>query len=1321
MPADSGLSFILVMHLAPHRESNIAEILQSATSLTVAQVNEAQPLVPNHVYAIAPNTVLSLDDGMLQPLPPEEDRHERKPVDTLFASLVDAKGDRAIGIILSGAGSDGTEGAKRLRDAGGLCIAQEPETAGYASMPHAAIDAGVVDAVLPPEEIPQALVDYVRSGKRLPTTRPAKAAELPQGFDGILALLGKTYGLDFREYKTGTLRRRTERRMGLKGVSNPQDYLQLLQEEPAELAALYSDLLIGVTKFFRDPESWAYLGRHVIADLLAGHDEDHPVRLWVAGGASGEEAYGLAMLFLEQIERLGRPIRLQIYTTDVSPDAAAAARRGLYPASIEKDVSAGRLRRFFQRRGDYFQVTERVRESMNVAVHNLLTDPPFSRMDLVSCRNVLIYLEPQAQAKVLESLHFALREGGVLWLGSSETVGAYPDLFTPLSEVHRFYRPVETARPSTRHRMPQWIAQKTPIPAWPQPRPVGAAPVKGPTLARQVEQFVLQRHTEASVAVDENLEILYFFGPTDRYLAPPAGEARLDLLSWARPGLYTKLRAALIEAINNEETVNLRGVHIERDGQRCRVACAIEPIPAAATSRSVFLVTFRDEPEPQPPAVVEDGERGDPALVRQLEAELKDARQEQKETLLQLEAANEQYGASHEELISLNEELQSSNEELETSKEELQSLNEELVTINHQLEEKNKQLRSVNADLNNLLGSTGVPTLFLDRHLNIRRFTPEATTIMRLQPTDVGRSIGDIRSYVEDGDVIEEANEVLETLHTKETEVRANDGRWFIRRVMPYRTDEDRIDGICLTFQEVTAQKQAASESERARRFSEAIVRATRTPLLVLNGHLTVVAANPAFYEKFAATQQDTRGQNIFDVGKRQWDIPQLRRLLEEVLPEQAEVRDFEIEHAFEELGWRILRVDAHTLTGLEPSEELILVSIEDDTELLRARHLAEQRADALADEHQRKDQFLAMLGHELRNPVNTIAHAVELQGVPQNDPARIEELRAMMRRQVRRITTLLNQLLELSRVISGKIEVAQEPVDLADVVGEAVESQLTLLREKRQELTQSLPQRGRAVVRGDATRLVQVTENLLGNAIKYTPAGGHIWLTVEPEPDAVQLRVRDNGMGIEPELLPHIFGVFTQAPTELVRATGGLGLGLPLVRHLVEMHGGEVWASSPGPDGGSEFVVRLPRLPGDALQSASESLGRSEPRQDRKPAEEHRPRRVLVVEDEPDAATALVALLEALGYQPRAARDGTEALALAASFEPDVVLLDLGLPGMNGYEVAARIRERCAKQPVLIALTGYQPERSRLEAAGFDDHLLKPPELEALQAALRP
>lgn len=1301
VPPDCGIAFIVVLHLDPSRASHLAEILQGRTeSLSVVQANGTLRMKAGCVYVIAPNSKLQIQDGTLAVESLGENEPRSRLVDYLFASLAEADGSRSVGVVLSGGGSDGTEGLRQIDAEGGLCLAQEPSTAAAGSMPRAAIEAGVIHGVLRPAEIAAAVAAFAADGTRpVPPRRNAPGgAERPgepeddADFQRIFDRLGAAFEVNFRDYKAGTLARRTRRRMHLLAIDDWRSYADRL-DDPDELDALYRDLLIGVTSFFRDPPTWEQLG----AELPAMAGEDRPsVRAWVPGCATGEEAYSVAILLLERLPAQDRP-RVQVYATDVNERALAIARRGIYRPEALEPLSAERRQRWFRHRDGHLQIERRVRDCVTFAPHNVLTDPPFSRMDLVSCRNLLIYLKPQAHDRLLRRFHFALRAGGLLVLGRSEALGRQGSLFEEVSKGHGIYRARDIPqRVQIAPRRSERIRGGEPqLPSAPAARPRPAAP------ERRIEQLVLRDHTPACVVVNGDLEIRHFFGRTDRYLVPPTGESRQDLLAWVRPGLHLRLGSAVREAARSGEPLAVEG-QIDRDGDVQRVECTIEALPTSLGADGLFLVTFRDT-GPSALRRLDEAQSHEP-VVRELEQELIDTRRELQGTIDQFETADEEHRAGQEELQSINEELQSSNEELEASKEELEALNEEMNTINRELEEKNHELRAAHNDLSNLFMSTHVPTVFLDRDLQIRSFTPTATDLLRLVPSDVGRSIDHIKERFAPGATAETSRRVLRGKQPAEDEVATDDGRWYVRRVVPYRTDEGTVDGVCITFADVTAQKRVARASEAAQAYAEEVIAAVRSPILVLDSELRVASSNRSFAAMSGGAAPEV-GIPLSAHRNELWNVATLDPILRELLSRGTEVNDFEVVSR----GQTIL-VNAR-LVRTDFAEDRIVVSFEDVTAERSAQGHVEARARALEHEADRKNEWIAMLGHELRNPLGAVANGIALLQQAAL-PAPLAEIVEMAARQGSHLRRLLDDLLDAARIASGRLEIDREPVDLVAAARLAVESALPQFRDGQVELGVALPPERSIFVRGDAGRLTEVVANLLVNAAKYTPAGGRAELEVGSEGAQAKIRVTDTGIGLASELLPHVFETFSQGPRAPGRAGHGLGLGLPIVREIVRLHGGKVEASSAGAGHGSRFTVTLPRIEDEPLGSGS-GAG-AEPERTGASA----PRRILVVDDQADAATSLRLLLAQRGHETQTAGDGNAALEIARDFKPEIALLDLGLPHMDGYELAQRLRT-ILPGAVLVAVTGYQKDEARLHAAGFDHHLQKPIDFDQLDRLL--
>lgn len=1312
LPADSGAAFIVILHLDPTRSSHIAEILRSATQLPVVEARRTIAPLPDHVYVITPNSKLSLVDGVLEVAALGENEARGGLVDYLFSSLAEAEGPRAVGIVMSGAGHDGSAGLRAIKNAGGLGIVQDPDSAGAAGMPQSAIDAKVADAVLPLDAIWPIVAAFAEDGSR-PEPRARLAADnrrntqpeppngaAADGFQRILRALGELADINFDDYKEGTLARRTRRRMGLKQLEGWDQYADFLSRDRDELDALYQDVLIGVTAFFRDPSVWDQLAAH-FQDLIEKREKPG-FRAWVPGCGSGEEAYSLAILAHERVPAADVS-KIQIYATDANPRALATARRGIYTVDALHQVDPERRQRYFHPRDDKLQVDRSIRDCVTFAPHNVLNDPPFSAMDLVTCRNLLIYLKPQAHDRLLRRLHFALRPGGLLMLGSAERLGRQTHLFDEISKHHSIFRARTVAKdrrfqvtprvntPERPRGSPALVAEATQLRAWPP----------GPD--RRIEQFVLRQHTAACVVINVDCEIQHLYGPIDRYLVPPTGESRQDLLAWIRPGFYVRLRSVLRQAVDSGESIDTEG-HIERDNAVWRVRCSIAPIPPVVGVDGLFLLTFRDVTDTARQQIDLSG--SDEPVVREIEQELHDTRRELQATQEQLESAGEEHRASHEELLSLNEELQSSNEELEASKEELEALNEEMNTINRELEQKNIDLREANGDLHNLFLSTGVPTVFLNGNLHIRRFTNAATEVMCLVSSDIGRSIEHVKERFNDGLTWDKCRRVLETLEPDSGEVRTTNGRFFMRNILPYRNEHNGVEGICITFIDVSEQKREAQRSEAAHLYSETIIRTVRTPLLVLDADTRIESMNDAFRSAFGA--DDTYiGQPLADTRDRRWNIPRLDDVLAPVLTDGKAVNDYEVVSRD-----RYILINARRVTHVGERSRIVL-SFEDVTSHRAERRQAERRTAELGADAERKDQWIAMLGHELRNPVSAVSNGILLLKSDNIAAEREQQLVTMMDRQIGHVSCLLDELLDAARIVAGKLEIERQPVDLTDIAVWATDAVNPLMEEFRHRLSTDLPPAGTVWVDGDRVRLTEVLVNLLTNAAKYTDVGGKIRLDVTADDDTVTVCVSDTGIGIDSNLKDHIFEIFTQGPRPLDRATRGLGLGLPLVRSLVQAHGGRVEVFSDGAGRGSEFRVTLPRM---AHVGEPEAAVAAEATSARSPSSSSR--RVLIVDDVRDAADSLALLVQTYGHETKTAADGPAALAIALVFQPEIAFLDLGLPCMDGYELARRLRHGLPST-TLVAITGYQENTATLTAAGFDHYLSKPIDMARLSSLL--
>jgi two-component system, chemotaxis family, CheB/CheR fusion protein len=952
MPAESGMAFLVVMHLDPTRESGLTQLLGQHSSMTVAQAADGVSIEADHIYVIPPAASLTVADGHLRLTEPAERRGARYPIDRLFESLAMHRRAGAICVVLSGSGRDGTEGLKAVKSEGGCVLVQDPSTARFDAMPRSAIEAGLADHVLAPEDMPEVLVRYASHSYAAGLELHEDGHSGDGSIEPVFDLLRKRVGHDFRLYKHSTLARRIHRRMGLCNLHTIGEYVALLRAQPGEIELLARDLMINVTSFFRDPEAWETLEETVLAPLVDERDSGAAVRLWVPACATGEEAYTLAMLLIDRAQAKNKKFDIKLFATDSREDNLTAARTGVYSEAAVTTVPRHLLERHFDKLDGAYRVKEELREMVVFAAHNLLRDPPFSKMDIVSCRNLLIYLDPVAQKRALALMHFALRQGGHLLLGNAESVSGREDLFETVSKKWRIFRRLGP----TRHDIIDFPL----LPG--RTRPNTNKDASMPDTDRPAQRLVdvaqralLERFAPASVLIDRKGQVVWIHGSTGAYLEPPPGEPSRDLLAMARHGLRARLRHALREAIEARRPVDFR-VGIRQDNGTQSVAVTVAPLPDP--SDTLLLVSFRAlDPDQSPPAASGEGESH--IMQQAFEDELASARAELQDTIEQFERTNEELKAANEEVTSMNEELQSTNEELETSKEELQSFNEELQTVNSQLQYKNQELADTTDTLNNLLASSEIATVFLDRDFCIRWFSPSSKKLLELVDTDIGRPVTHFAWKVEDETLLDDASTVLEKLNGIDAEVRSSNGRWYLRRVLPYRTHEDRIDGVVIAFIDITERRQAQDVINEARLYAEAIINTVRHPVLVLDGDLRVLSINPAFCEAFNCPEDESRDHLLQELDHGAWDIPDLRHLLREVLREERSFEGFEVEHVFPNRGRRHMLLNARKLANGREHADLILLAIEDVTE----RHDAEMLRQTLISElSHRVKNMLAMV-----------------------------------------------------------------------------------------------------------------------------------------------------------------------------------------------------------------------------------------------------------------------------------------------------------------------------------------------------------------------
>ncbi len=1361
LPARPGMGFVFVQHLDPTHGSMLSELLARTSSMPVGEVEDGTTVEPNRVYVIRPNTDLSIEDGVLRVFPRTEVRGQHMPVDFFLRALATDQGSFAIGIVLSGTASDGAQGLTAVKAEGGITFAQDEKSAKYGGMPHAAVSAGGVDFVLPPEGIARELARIAGDPDALKADRQTVAAQGDEELMRILAILRKATGIDLSYYKRPNLLRRIQRRCLLQQITALGDYIRYLQEHPAEIDALHHDILINVTSFFRDEATLEGLRAFVFPALLKGRPRDVPLRIWVPGCATGEEAYSLAIALLEFLEQASASTPVQIFATDVSDRAIETARAGVYLENIAADVAPERLRRFFVKVDRGFQVSKRIRDLIIFAKHNLVSDPPFSQLDLISCCNVLIYLRHEYQRRVMELFHYALKPHGFLKLGRSETIGAFPELFAVADREHKIYAKKLAAQrtPPTftaRARMLPDVGTTTTGKVW-----------NVADLQKAADRLVMGRYAPAGVLINEDMDVVQFRGHTGPYLEPAPGDATFNLLKMAREGLALDLRTAIHQARKDKHPVRKPGITVNYAGDLRKLNLEVTPIESAVADGRYYLVLFEEISEKG--QETRDGKRrggkGRPSKERvehreltHLRAQLAATKGHLQTIIEELEAANEELKSANEETLSSNEELQSTNEELETAKEELQSTNEELTTVNEQLHTRNAELTSVANDLSNLLSSVSMPIVMVSSDLRIRRATPAATKVLNLLPADVGRPISDINLEIGVTDLREKLLEVIEAVAVREFDARDRTGRRYVLRLQPYRTPENKIDGAVMVMVDVDDLRQSLEDAEAARETVRRVQEITEAavadrPLddllheLLVRVQTTLAVDTAACLLRLPGDEDgDLRLQAVVGLDgefERDVRVPTGRGFAGRIAAERRPVVLEDVDYGqvvspwIQEKGLRSLagvplQADGRLIGVLHVGTVLQRKFRPDEVDLLRlageriglaveraasrdAERGAREAAEAL---NQAKDEFFALLSHELRSPLNAMTlwlRVLRGESVTKEQTAHaVDALERSVAQQVR----LIGDLLDVSRIISGKLELEVEHLDVVAAVAASVEGLRGAAESKGIELRLDSVD-GPCVALADDTRLDQAVRNLGDNAIKFTPKGGRVTIRVTRDGSEVKVAVVDTGQGIAPDFLPYVFDRFRQADSTTTRRHGGLGLGLAIARHVVERQGGTIRAESAGVGRGSTFTISLPLTPVPHPRAGSGSA----PVPRRVPELEQIS--VLVVDDDADTCNALALAFEQRGLPLWVARSVRDALVIYEAAKPRVVISDISMPGEDGYALMRQIRARDGERGTTtlgIALTGFAgvEHRQKALAAGFVEHIAKPVKPEVLLDTIR-
>ncbi len=1313
MSAAPGMAFVVVVHLSPRHDSNLADILGRVTRMPVQAVRETTTIAADHVYVISPAQQLTMTDGQLRVAKRPETVGRPAAIDSFLRTLAMAHGRRAVGIVLSGTGSDGTLGLARLKECGGVTLAQAPEDAEYDGMPVSAIDDGVVDFVLPAAGMSAKLAALWENMQRIelpepsvpgvpvvPTEADADAAQA--ALAQILRLLRVATGHDFKHYKRATVLRRIERRLQVTGMAGLPEYRAYLQEHPEESKGLLKDLLISVTNFFRDREAFDALEAEIDASLMPVAKSTGKLRAWVAGCATGEEAYSIAMLLSERAEEQRPDLRIQVFASDIDESAIAAARAAIYPDTVLDDVTPARLRRFFVKEENHVRVRKELRDRVLFAVHNLLRDPPFSSLDLICCRNLLIYFDRDVQQQVLEVFHFALKPGGLLFLGSSESADAAGQLYEQVDKKWRIFRADGTLR-------------RRPVPGLPlhqraSPFGAGTSPAEGSPALGDLHHRLREAYAPPSILIDAESNILHSTPRAAPFLRFVHGQPTYNLLEVVRPELRLELRTAIFRARQLHASVEAKKVRLDDAGEAPWVTMTAHPIEEAGSA--LVLVMFDSIA-----ATLGDGAQKasnkDPLLLS-LEEELRQTREQLRGSIGESAKSTEDLRASNEELQAINEELRSATEELETSKEELQSVNEELITVNQELKTKVEETAKANDDLKNLIASTDIATVFVDRELRVKRFTPRASQLFNLIESDIGRRLLDITHRLQYEHLARDARTAFDSLRVVEREVGGPDGRTYLVRALPYRTHEDVIDGAVLNFIDITATRRAEQQVREGEANLRTLLESSEDYAIITTDSSGMIATwNQGAHRLFGFDPSDALGQSIeliFTPADRAEGVP------------QQEMKEAREQGRASDERWH-LRKDGTSffcsgiLAPMYKNEQLVGYAkiARDLTDHKRAEtRLAAllQQEKGMRSELQRasvlKDEFLAVMSHELKHPLNLIhVNAELLARLPEvRESASVARAASVIRRTVLSQAKIIDDLLDLSRARTGKLGLSKAALEWSVVVERVVDAVQADAAAKSITLECEIDAAASSI-NADAVRVEQIVWNLLSNALKFTQAGGAIRVGLSLDGSFGRLDVADTGQGISADFLPHVFEMFRQASHGAARSEGGLGIGLALVKHLVEEHGGRVAVASDGPGRGARFSVWLPLA---EQASASPLGGRAKPGLDKL--------RVLLVDDVQDALESFATLLQLEGAEVTAVASGKAALEAAETAEFDLLFSDIAMPGMDGYALmeALRANGRTAKLPA-IALTGFgrSQDVKRAIAAGFDAHLAKPIEMQEL------
>lgn len=1321
LPDHPGAAFVVIQHLSPDYKSMMAEIIQRKTQLPVNEIVDGVILEPSHAYVLPPGKLVSVKNGQLRL--EKRSRSFSYPVNKFFKSAAQEWGEKVVGIVLSGTGNDGTEGLKTISEAGGIGLVQSPETAQFNSMPSSAIPSGLVDEILSPQDLARTVFELIRFSRKNPSISPQDITLIDTDqLQQILNILAENEDIDFSHYKISTLARRIHRRCALTNSTNLKNYIGLLEASVEEQKLLRQDLLIGATCFFRDRPAWQHIEEEVLPQIIDSVQPQQQLRIWVSACATGEEAYTMAILVNEAVEKSAKSLHLKVFATDVDTNALEVAARGIYPQSISQDIPAELLEKYFVHNGDRYQVKHFLREMLIIAPHDLTKNAGFSKMHLVSCRNVLIYMQPHLQQQVLRLLHFAIASNGTLFLGSSETLGDLSEEFVSLNSKWKVFRKKRDIPLSLAPLSRQPII--TPIPA----------NVRAKTRHNQFERVLsevfkhcLGERQLTCVLVNHQNQMIRVFHNSARLLDYPVGEAMLDITEIVHPSLKLPLSTALHRAKRDREAVLYTGIKLNRGKIEDNVSLKVGLDSKSSAVEEFFIVVLEIETQLsliKAPALRFEVDNEAAQQINELEYELQQTRENLQVTIEELETTNEEQQATNEELLASNEELQSTNEEL-------QSVNEELYTINAEYQSKIHELTQLNNDIDNLLRSTDIGVVFLDRELNIRKFTPAATRAINIRASDVERPLKHFTHNLDCPNLIEILQQVVDTGIATEHEVKQiQTDEKLLMRVNVYLREDGRSDGVVMTFVNINELKKVQQQLHQANALLENLYVTSPVGLSLHDQNLRYLRVNQ--------TLADINGISIPQhIGKTVAEIPSdlaqgIESSLRRVIETDRAICDVEITGKTKdkpdiERCWTANYYPVKLLNG-NRGVGTVITEITDrkrtQEELLRQNQALEDAiavAQAADSANQAKSEFLANISHEIRTPMNAVLGVSQLLEYTELN-SRQSSLLIKLKSNGERLLEIINDVLDLSKIEARELRLNQNVFNLNNLGENLINLFATQAEEKGLQLAIEIASDVPMNLIGDDFRLQQVLSNLISNAIKFTDTG-EVLVNIDCDSDTVESPVKlnfsvtDSGIGIDPNLQENLFKPFTQADGSTTRKYGGTGLGLTICRRIVDLMGGKIRVKSKLGSGSTFwFAVNF-----DLAQTNPKAdLKSSTPKIDTSSAKNLK---ILIVEDYADNREIVVFMLEELGYEAEAVSDGQQALEKLAESHYDIILMDCQMPVMDGYEATRQLRQIEGQQrhTIIIGLTAnamYDDKKKCLNA-GMDYYLSKPVMIEDLERVI--